>query len=981
MPNLKPFLWTHIFLCSIICHPTTVQCTTVTEQLQQCSRDLKLPMNCTGFNTYCASCTQDDDDEHPKTHTVCFLKDNEMALMLEQLGKIPTAITSLQLVINNTWQGYLPLTPGVVNITGIRVLIKLRQFQLQLCHVEYLQHYPLYFQNDTFINLTDIQYLHINLPIADISLAPITSCLRKLKVLDLSFTRNICMKNMIKTLREVNNETLEKMVLITFQGIFNDNSYNGTLDLYSFLGKPFKNLIEFNISENSLIMITPGLQHLLPNLKYLAVAGNILLTSRTTVFLLEALLHPKIEIFDYSHQGTIANGEDYFRHGKYDYYNSIGNPTETNEEMLKALQINGKQEDFQLNGKDPLGSNLLPKERKTYQTRAESFLSENGRRDFYSLHEEDKGNKFSKVLRLLSECVNDYVKGSDASPNVTFLFNTSSMTGVSTAAATKRKEQKFLQKVLACLLPLQFDGLPYESLPPLREIYSFSCILCIMFPIAPNLQTLYLDNLHWEKTTVLGLNYDGNMCFRKNSLINIIFKNNKDWLKPAKLVDILNQDTNFVGLDSVKTIDLSYNNMYLRRNIGDEKYPLSNLEYLNLGGNNISLTNNHQYCKGKPNLEVLILKHNNLGLNNKSFHKDLLADCSNLKVLDLTYNMLDGSHLDQLNLTGLKNLKLLNLSHNHISNLSKSFTNKLETIIHSNQDKLVMDLSHNKLRCDCPVSDFTEWMVTKHPGIEIKYKIHTYCLDGQGVLRNYTSLNINSVKKFRRQCSHLDIILKSIGFTLMGIILIVCLVTAYKRRWMVRYKIFQLEQYIHNLISGSDIPMAHYTYDAYVSHFSEDRFWVHDCLAQKLEKECSFKLCMRFRDFPLGGGYAEAIVEGISNSRDVIIVLTKGYLKSHYRRFELEQALVQSMERHRRLILIKLGALENICDNYLAASVLDTHVFLEWPNESNAKELFWKRLLSTLYDENEPVFSHCTCCRRRQGYTRISSSISQSNTP
>lgn len=97
-------------------------------------------------------------------------------------------------------------------------------------------------------------------------------------------------------------------------------------------------------------------------------------------------------------------------------------------------------------------------------------------------------------------------------------------------------------------------------------------------------------------------------------------------------------------------------------------------------------------------------------------------------------------------------------------------------------------------------------------------------------------------------------------------------------------------------------------YDAFISYSSKDEHFVVHELAPRLEQgNPSYKLCLHYRDFPVGASIAESIIEAVESSRRIILVLSTNFLQSEWCRFEFQSAHHQVLkDRLNRLIVILL---------------------------------------------------------------------------
>jgi toll-like receptor 13 len=143
-----------------------------------------------------------------------------------------------------------------------------------------------------------------------------------------------------------------------------------------------------------------------------------------------------------------------------------------------------------------------------------------------------------------------------------------------------------------------------------------------------------------------------------------------------------------------------------------------------------------------------------------------------------------------------------------------------------------------------------------------------------------------------------------------------------------------------------------------------------------LEIKYGFRLCIHYRDFPVGYNVAATIVEKMTQSREIIIILSDIALKSEWCQFELDEAQLQMGHRQKSMIIITLGDIRINCLNAKVAHLLDNHTFLKW-SESNPKasKLFWSQLVARLYNDPRGESCFCSCCclygARALGYQHI----------
>ena len=185
---------------------------------------------------------------------------------------------------------------------------------------------------------------------------------------------------------------------------------------------------------------------------------------------------------------------------------------------------------------------------------------------------------------------------------------------------------------------------------------------------------------------------------------------------------------------------------------------------------------------------------------------------------------------------------------------------------------------------------------------------------------------------------------------------------SYRFRWRIQMRLYKLVSRftVTNRMTVQQDDQQ-FVYDAFISYCAEDRFWVHNCLMKKLESaEHGFKLCIHYRDFPVGEDISSTILKSIYSSKRLIIVLSEIALGKPWCQFELQVALSQAVKRDIKLAVIKLGSFRDRVKDDTVAWILDNHVFLEWSLHKDAQKLFWAKLLDYMRGEGSARFC-CLC--------------------
>lgn len=181
-------------------------------------------------------------------------------------------------------------------------------------------------------------------------------------------------------------------------------------------------------------------------------------------------------------------------------------------------------------------------------------------------------------------------------------------------------------------------------------------------------------------------------------------------------------------------------------------------------------------------------------------------------------------------------------------------------------------------------------------------------------------------------------------FILILLILIVFIFRQELRAWF--HSRFGIRLF-HSNTTAIDRHERDKLFDAFVSYSSKDEAFVIEHLAPVLENGVPpYKLCLHYRDFPVGAYIADTIVQAIDSSRRTIMILSKNFIKSEWCRFEFKSAHHQVLrDRRRRLIVILLGDVPHKDLDPDIRLYLKTNTYLQWGDK-----LFWQRLRFALPD-------------------------------
>ncbi|XP_030751606.1 toll-like receptor Tollo [Sitophilus oryzae] len=403
---------------------------------------------------------------------------------------------------------------------------------------------------------------------------------------------------------------------------------------------------------------------------------------------------------------------------------------------------------------------------------------------------------------------------------------------------------------------------------------------------------------------------------------------------------------------------------------------------LYLDGNNLRTLNSHAFI-GRKKLRILFLNNSKVEIiQNRTFH--------GLKELDTLH--LDGNRLTEIKgfeFEGLDSLRELFLQNNRISSIEGSSFKGLRHLqtLHLDHNRVtVFDLwtmptslvevtvAYNLWSCECEfVEKLREWMVrgdavkdvskvrcvfnsTESFGEDVGMDYYheqgflvtqpngTMCT-GATNIDNSINGNLTATKTIiQKQVveDYLPLLVVTLA-VFAAIVLLTLLVFVFRQE----VRVWLHSKFGLRLFQGTidlDRDEREKLFDAFVSYSSKDEAWVAEVLAPALEPQ--YKLCLHYRDFPVGAFLADSIVQAVESSRRTIMVLSENFIKSEWCRFEFKSAHHQVLrDRRRRLIVVLLGEVPHKDLDPDIRLYLKTNFYLQWGDK-----LFWEKLRYALPD-------------------------------
>ena len=366
---------------------------------------------------------------------------------------------------------------------------------------------------------------------------------------------------------------------------------------------------------------------------------------------------------------------------------------------------------------------------------------------------------------------------------------------------------------------------------------------------------------------------------------------------------------------------------------------MPNLLSANLTHNYMKLRQHDMLINYFPKVERLDLSYNNLSTDDQPFY--LLTNSQNMKSINFAGNKIDIFNLSLNNVPSLRNL---NISYNHIYKFSIQTLFDLKNM--NKPGSLDVDFRGNNLSCGCHSEELSTMELIKDGS---KYGINFLDSNRYTCFKDnsYTLLFHVDVVKHKRMCRypHLEFILST---TLSNALLIITLIIAllgYKYRYRLLTSYLRLKEKLQR----NRKPDKTFKYDAFISYCMDDRFWVHDVLMKTLGDKYGFRLCIYLRDFLIGEAIVDEIQRGIRKSKAVIVILSENSLKSNYCKYELEVAYHQSIVSQKKLLVVKMGDIENTEDmSESVRALLSSKIYISWPEEEEEASSMYKFLLFQL---------------------------------
>lgn len=424
-----------------------------------------------------------------------------------------------------------------------------------------------------------------------------------------------------------------------------------------------------------------------------------------------------------------------------------------------------------------------------------------------------------------------------------------------------------------------------------------------------------------------------------------------------------------------------------------------------LDGNNFTVLTKHIFLHLSRRTKYLYLNKSHIEtIENRTFiglkalHSLFL---NNNGLTDLTHGMF----------VGLDNLIELNLERNFITDIdSIIFTEmpKLERLyLRDNLLVIVPDsffyfasflydmtLSGNRWSCNCSflstlfqetfeiagnVSDIKDLQCARQtPNYTVFYNlrdlnIQKHCPNISSVYFNHTverNITFQSVQKMKSKDNSIIYICAIISVCVIFFIFSV----AFWKRDLIQLVLFT--KFGCRLMEEDDD--FNKIYDAFISYSSFDENFVVHQLVPKLESPGhGFKLCVHYRDFPVGAPIADTIISSIESSRRTIIVLSNNFLKSEWCEYEFQAAHHHAIRnKNCKLIVILRHEIDKTNLDPQLRYYLKTRTYLKYGDP-----WFWDKLLYAMPDIRSNTEDHLLEQQQQHHHYDVTPDSLRSSTP
>lgn len=310
----------------------------------------------------------------------------------------------------------------------------------------------------------------------------------------------------------------------------------------------------------------------------------------------------------------------------------------------------------------------------------------------------------------------------------------------------------------------------------------------------------------------------------------------------------------------------------------------------------------------------------------------------------------------------MENVTALYLTHNKIQELNESTVQRFTRIefffIDSNKltdlpknienvNFTTLALHHNFFKCDCTTLWMKHWLQRKASQIS---NIENVLCNSEGNTQGkaiYTLPNEEFVCKKNNediptpQSITKEKTFKIIALTLGGALVLTFITFTLVYKYRGEMKVLMYTHFNWHPFDRVDDSDPRKIYDAFVSYSGSDHQWVVNTLQERLENhDPPYKLCIHHRDFVVGAPIQENILNSVDQSKRMLMVLSRNFLKS-------EWCLLEFRAAHRKVLEDRMNYLIMILFDDVNMDDLDDEMKLYMRTNtylSVSNKWFWEKL-------------------------------------
>ena len=445
-----------------------------------------------------------------------------------------------------------------------------------------------------------------------------------------------------------------------------------------------------------------------------------------------------------------------------------------------------------------------------------------------------------------------------------------------------------------------------------------------------------LEKVEWKKSYIELQVHKVKVCEPSNlKILDVSFNLITEWNGPVK------------GLEHLENLNLAEN--YCQKLGPFFFYPFHGLRSLNLSYNflgpmfsNFTEKGVH-YFRNLTRLDYLDLTENRITLLPANTFENLKS----LKYLNLSRNMMS----EWKNNLRANCLRKLDLTGNKLEYLPPSLRNYLDktenlpsTETCNTTEPVTVLLSGNPLRCNCDNRPFLRWLATSRVIADFHDNIECHLKDGKPLKLTNRLVVSDLVKRLDKECFPYVSIIVSTCMFVVGIA--VC-VLIYRSRWKLRYWYYK-KRHRHRNVGYERL----FDRDAFISYASSESRFIKRFLVPAVEEQHGVKVWVADRDSIPGVSIAENLANAIGSSKKTVLILSRRYFKEDWCGYEMNLARMETIETHRKLMIIVL--FEDMAANEIPLEyqrLLKSEEFLEYPTDPQYNDTFWEALCSAILRE------------------------------